>query len=357
MSTPERPKLVISFDDDGPDEPTAVAPPTPTLPPVGGMAPRQLQPAARTPSSPGAALGDFSLGSVQGRSLVAATAAIVAGWAITEITGVAGLTATTKAGANVHAGLWVGLLGLVFAIVYTGWEQIEARDGEGLLLRVRQAGPWGAGLGFVAGFLASVIFQALLIQAFKNGSHALLYVARGLGWGIFGLGMGATTAVVVRAREKLVNGALGGVIGGALGGLLFEFVGEHVHSETLSRLIGLLVVGAGIGLAIGLVETLRREAWLRVVGGGMTGKEFVLYEVETPVGSSPKCGVTLIKDPAIAPFHFVIRAGDGRGRRTITPYEGATVAINGTPISHHVLRSGDTIAVGATTIAYSERTI
>jgi FHA domain len=362
VSTPERPKLVISFDEDeaaqpttAPAAPAAAAPPA--LPTVAGIAPGQAPAAAGPPSAAPPALGGFSPGSVQGRSLIAATAGIVAGWAITEITGIAGETATTQAGLNFTAGLWVGVLGLFFAVIYTGWEQIEARDGEGLLLRLRQAGPWGAGLGFVAGFLANVIFHALLIEAIKSNSHALLYVARGLGWAIFGLGMGATTAAVVRAREKLINGALGGVVGGAAGGLLFEYIGEHVHSETMSRLIGLLVIGAGIGLAIGLVETLRREAWLRVVGGGMTGKEFVLYEVETPVGSSPKCGVTLIKDPAIAPFHFVIRADDGRGRRSITPYEGASVAINGTPVGHHVLRSGDTITVGATAIAYSERTI
>jgi hypothetical protein len=88
----------------------------------------------------------------------------------------------------------------------------------------------------------------------------------------------------------------------------------------------------------------------------MTGKEFVLYEVETPVGSSPKCGITLIKDSNIAPFHFVIGAAD-RGRRTIAAYEGATIAVNGTPVTHHVLRSGDTITVGGTAIAYSERSI
>jgi hypothetical protein len=361
VSTPERPKLVVSFDEDDATPPKAAPPPTPVAPPpalptVGGNASGRA-PAAGAPSAALLTAGGFSPGSVQGRSLIAATAGIVAGWAITEITGIAGGTATTQAGLNFKAGVWVGVLGLFFAVIYTGWEQIEARDGEGLLLRLRQAGPWGAGLGFVAGFLANVIFHALLIQAIKSNSHALLYVARGLGWAIFGLGMGATTAAVVRAREKLINGALGGVMGGAAGGLLFEYVGEHVHSETMSRLFGLVVIGAGNGLAIGLVETLRREAWLRVVGGGMAGKEFVLYEVETPVGSSPKCGITLIKDPAIAPFHFVIRADDGHGRRSITPYEGASVAINGTPVGHHVLRSGDTITVGATAIAYSERTI
>lgn len=370
MTTPERPKLVISFDDEDtaatPPPPPAFAAPTPApapapapaaFPPVAGVTRHAIGEPSRGPAQSALpSLGGLAPGSVQARSLVAATAGIVAGWIVTEVTGLASPHVTTEAGMNFRTGIWVGVIGLLFAVIYTGWEQIEALDGEGLLLRLRQAGPWGAGLGFIAGFLANVIFIALLKKAFENGSHALLYIARALGWGIFGLGMGATTAVVYRAVGKLVNGALGGVVGGAIGGVVFEFVGEHVHSDTFSRLLGLLVVGAGIGLAIGLVETLRRDAWLRVTGGGMTGKEFILYEIETPIGSSPKCGITLIKDPAIAPFHFVISAAD-RGRRTLSAYQGATLSVNGTPVTQHALRSGDAITVGGTTVVYSERTI
>ena len=122
-----------------------------------------------------------------------------------------------------------------------------------------------------------------------------------------------------------------------------------MQSSTFARLIGLLVIGAGIGLAIGLVETLRRQAWLHIIGGGMAGKEFVLYESETKVGSSPKCEITLIKDPGIQPHHFIISAAPNGGRRTITAYQGCAVTINGTPIAQHELRDGDAIGVGATT--------
>ena len=368
MTPPDRPKVVISLEDledtgstaaplvPGPAvaAPAAYQAPAermPSLPPLPGPtipAPRAVRPAA--------AQGGLNLGSVQARSVVAGAAGVALGWAITEIFGIAGMQATSKLGSDLQAGLWVAVLGFCFSVAFTGWDHIEARNTEGILVAVRAAGPWGAGLGFVAGFLANAIYLALFEQALESLSTGLLYVARAIGWGVFGLGMGLTTAVLVRAKEKLVNGALGGVAGGVVGGLCFEFVGEHVSAAASGRLLGLLIIGAGIGLAIGLVETARREAWVKVVGGGMTGKEFILYAVETKVGSSPKCELTLIKDPAVQPFHFVVTGGGTAGRRLLTAYQGCQVTINGTPVAQHQLRHGDTIGVGGTTLAYAERT-
>ena len=63
----------------------------------------------------------------------------------------------------------------------------------------------------------------------------------------------------------------------------------------------------------------------------------------------------LIKDPAIAPFHFRI---DEQGpKRLLIPYEGASTSINGTPVSQHWLRNGDQIQAGGTTLQYLERAV
>ena len=76
----------------------------------------------------------------------------------------------------------------------------------------------------------------------------------------------------------------------------------------------------------------RDELKSQIVAGGMTGKEFVLYDGETRVGSSPKCEITLIKEPAVQPFHFTISA-EAAGRRTLTAYEGCPVTVNGAPVT------------------------
>jgi hypothetical protein len=368
MTPPDKPKLVISLDDldDGPAAAGTRAPvqsPAPRVfPTVDGVRRPVAQignPLAPAPAAarPVAAAG-FNLGDVRARNLVASLAGMGLGWAVTEILGIGDSNSTSTLSQDFHAGVWVAVLGCLFSIVFVGWEHIEARNAEGVLVAARSAAPWGAGTGFVAGFIANAIYHALLVHALESGGGLTsLYIARILGWGIFGLGVGATTAALVRARDKLINGALGGVIGGAVGGLAFEWVAEHVQSTGLARLIGLLVIGAGIGVAIGVVETLRREAWFHIVGGGMSGKEFVLYEGDTRVGSSPKCEITLIKDPAILPQHFAVTSTDSGARRTLVAHPGAVVTINGAPVARHHLRSGDSIGVGGTTIAYAERAI
>lgn len=362
--TPEKRKLVVSLDEfeDTPSPPQAASPPpaaytapapaAQAFPLVGGSA-------ATAPARPALTRvqSGVNLGSVRARSVMAGAAGVAIGWLVTEVSGIGGLQAGSRLESDLQAGLWVAILGFCFSVAFAGWDHVEGHNVEGILVAVRRAGPWGAGLGFAAGFLANVIYLALIEQAIESLSTSVLYLARAIGWAVFGLGMGLTTAALVRARAKMVNGAIGGVAGGAVGGLCFEYVAEHVSAEASGRLFGLLVIGAGIGLAIGLVETARRSAWLHVTGGGMTGKEFILYDVETKVGSSPKCEITLIKDPAIAPFHFVVTGGGTGGRRVITAHSGCQLTINGTPVAQHQLRNGDLIGVGRTSLAYAERTL
>jgi len=369
----ERPKLILTEDDLGPADAVA-QPPAPQqpaeqqFPPLASDAlapPRVLTSSDLPGASPGLPL---NLGGVKVRSLVAASVGIAIGWAICEITGIGTKPTTSESEANLQSGLFVAVLGLVFATVYSGWEQIENRSVEGFLHVVGRVAPAGAAIGFASGFVAQLIYTPIYRNVLENAtfddfadltSNPKLYLARALAWGIFGMGMGAASALLVRSREKLINGLIGGAVGGAIGGVVFHWVAFNVDSLALSRLIGLLVVGGGIGLAIGLVETARREAWLHVVAGGMAGKEFILYATETTVGSDPKCDVVLIKDSAIQPYHFTIAAsaGPGASRRTLTAYQGCPVTINGQPVAQHELRNGDTIGVGATSIAYAERTL
>ncbi len=76
-------------------------------------------------------------------------------------------------------------------------------------------------------------------------------------------------------------------------------------------------------------------------------------------GSSPKCEITLIKDPSIHPVHAVIHTQNGTGQasRTLTASPGCSVSVNDLPVQQHGLRPGDQIGVGTMTIAYSEREV
>ena len=79
------------------------------------------------------------------------------GWAITEIFGFAGASAgvaraNSTSTPRCSSACWAS----ASRSIYAGWEHIQARNPEGLLDALKRAGPVGAGLGFVSGFLASV---------------------------------------------------------------------------------------------------------------------------------------------------------------------------------------------------------
>jgi len=387
MTDGERRRLVISEDDlaGQPASPPPPGPPPPThppMPPVSAQA--QSFPTVQGVGSPPRPVSvgpspTFSsvqppalqfLRTVQGRNIAAAATGITVGWAVCQITGfgqIPGLwTPTTKVGLDATTAAWTAVLGAIFAVVYAGWEHILARSWEGVRLVSIRAVSWGLSLAFIAGFIAQAVYLHFYLQIVRTltltdlatlSSNIKFYLARSLAWGLFGVGMGVAVAGGLKSTDKLVNGVIGGGIGGALGGIVFQYAGFHIQSNAVAQLVGLLVVGSGIGLAIGIVEKARRDAWIQVTGGPMAGKEFILYGADATVGSSPKCDVTLIKDVAIQPFHAVIRTVDGAGgqRRVLDAYEGCTVAVNGQPSVHHLLHSGDFLAIGSTMVGYSER--
>jgi hypothetical protein len=153
----------------------------------------------------------------------------------------------------------------------------------------------------------------------------------------------------------MVNGALGGGLGGGLGGACFQWLSLHVDSAGDARLLSFVVIGGAIGLAIGVVELARRQAWVRVLAGGMSGKEFNLQHAGTVIGSSPKCEIVLIKDPSAAPFHAKIE--ERNGRYVLSAMPGCEVLVNGGRARTHTLRSNDLIQIGSSVLDYQERQV
>ena len=354
----ERKRLVISAEDLPPDPADAqhesqtevMAPP---LPSIEGV---------RPPAKPVAVGGpSVGFGGTLQNSIVAAALAALAGWGAFRLffgdpqftTDLVGLVAKE-----------VGLFGAVFAAVYAAWEDARSGVWEAAARAALTGLVLGAIAGAATGAAAQLVFEQLVENILEESniyelaetySSADFYLTRALAWAIFGAGVGVALGVAKRSSRKTLNAAIGGVIGGALGGLVFHYASIHVEDVATAQLIGFGVVGLGIGIAIGLVEVARRQAWLKVVRGGMLGKEFIVYHQVTNIGSAPKCEITLIKDPQVSPFHC--RIDDRGGRYSIAAYEGSQVSINGTPVTSHWLRAGDAVEVGGTTLQYQERNL
>jgi MFS family permease len=358
----EKRRLVITDD----DLPADIPPASPT---ING----QAAIAAPLPSVAGVRPAPMQVGVAPGRvlkgtlatSIIGALVATLLGWVVSELVMNDGSESETTMALVLSSAVWVAALGAVFGIVYCAWEDAIS----GVWSRVPAAAGIGLGIGLLAGGISGGIAQALyseMVESLLSGvdsfdeledvySSAEFYFARGIAWGLFGLGIGAAVGAAKRSSRKLINGLIGGVVGGALGGLFFHWVGMQTTSGAFGRLLGIAFVGLLIGAAIGLVEIARRQAWLRIVAGGMTGKEFIVYHQSTTVGSSPKCGITLIKDPAVGPDHF--RIDEHGPRRALSVVDECAVTVNGAPVAQHWLRNGDVIQVGSTAIQYAERAV
>ncbi len=346
----------------------------PDLPPPGSTPAMAVQGAKESlPSVAGArpaptAVGGFggipvlsSLSTVNS-SLVAGVVAAILGWPLADLV----LSSMDSASPTSDTAVWVGLFGLVFGAVFCSWDDLVTGVTGRLGSKLAIGAAVGAIVGAISGALAQTIYSAIWESAIQNVTTEAeylaayqspeLYAARAIAFAVFGIGMGLAAGITARSQKKAINGVIGGAIGGALGGLILNyiFVNDLIGTEGLARLVSLLALGAGIGLATGLVEVARRQAWLKIASGGMAGKEFIVYHEVTEIGSSPKCQITLIKDPAIAPQHC--RLIDQNNARTLESLAGNQTLVNGSPISSQRLKTGDQIQIGATVVAYSEKT-
>lgn len=339
--------------DRGPQE----GPASSTLPPVDRRPPTKV-----TGGSVGTqkgALRPAFLYDERTSGLAAAALGMLLAWAITEVLGILDLEPESVAGLHAIFGLWTAVVTLVFCAVVVGfypaiggaWNEVGRR----VLVVVIPA----LAVGFVAGYIASAIYWEIVESAFEQsdfvvGEHDVrLYVATALGWTVFGAAVGAVLGVVDRSRSHMVNGVLGGLAGGALGGLLFQFTAAVFSSDALSRLVALLGIGLLVAAATRAVEHARREAWLTVLGGGLRGKEFIVYHAITRIGSAPSCEIFLLRDPGVAPEHA--RIEDHGSARTLRSTAGSVVLVNQAPVTSHRLRDGDRLEIGNSTIEYSER--
>ncbi len=254
------------------------------------------------------------------------------------------------AGFGAVLGGMIGLaLGSVEGLVSGVWEKAAVGGGLGLLI---------GGVGGAFGGLVGQIVYSILgggSQVGGLGAIILQIGVRALAWGVVGVFVGLGQGVMMRAPQKIINGLIGGAVGGFIGGLLFDPISVVLASGLLSRMVGMSVMGLCAGAAIGMVEQIRKEAWLTIVAGPLTGKQFIIYRSPTIIGSSPKAEICLAKDPHIAPEHARIdRAGN---RYLLSDLSGGQTAVNNRSVTQHQLRDGDYIAVGGTVLEYATRVV
>lgn len=236
--------------------------------------------------------------------------------------------------------------------------------------RAVYCGAVGLGIGLGAGLIAALLGE--LVYGLGRGLVASLYseagklttagfmlqmVVRGVAWALCGAAVGLGQGVALQSKKLTLNGLLGGVIGALVGGVLFDpinlMLGDTSGAEA-SRMVGFATIGAATGLMIGIVELMAREAWLKMLTGPITGKEFALYKSLTLIGSSPKSDIYLFKDPEVEPTHAELKIV-GEGFEVSDRDSPAGVFINGRRVRHARLASGDQIRIGKSVMQFEQK--
>jgi hypothetical protein len=237
-------------------------------------------------------------------------------------------------------------------------ESIVERSGKKAAYRTALAFPLGIIFGFVVDYMANVVFNvglgiaaSLGVRSYHNPSA---WVARGIGWVVFGVAGGLVYGIIGQSAKKAQYGILGGMLGAGIGGILFDpisFVTFGFHGAALSRMIGFSLFGFATGTAMGIVESALKDRWLYVSSGPLSGKQFIMYKQVTTIGSSQSCDVYLFKDPNILPEHAVI---EGRGNHLQIRANGL-VYVAGQPVQTRVLADGDFLQIGRYGFRYKEK--
>ena len=292
---------------------------------------------------------------VSGRSVIqGAIAGLIGGfiaWAITEVLFDYN-TARSFPLILIEMGAFGGIIGGVIGCC------LGAADGvtSGVWEKALKAGGIGLGIGAAGGFLGGVFGQLIYGSLYSSAQSSLgtTMVARTIGWSVVGIFVGLGQGVGRGSGKRIINGLIGGLAGGFVAGFLFDPIGLVVHTGLASRLVGISILGCASGLAVGLVEEMRKEAWLSVVQGPLSGKQFILYEAITRIGSSPKCEITLIKDPQMMPEHAII---ENRGSSFVLTSRQGPALVNGHPANQTRLQAGTIIAMGSTSLLFEEKAI
>lgn len=176
---------------------------------------------------------------------------------------------------------------------------------------------------------------------------------------MIGFFIGIVQGLPSKSKRAARHGSIGGLLGGFVGGTLFEIVPWILPPGTrnpgvLSRAIGMTVTGATIGFFIGLVETLLKQAWIRVIQGRNEGKEYIISKPRTTIGRDELADIPLFGDRNIAPLHAIVEVQQGRHVLRDAGSQIGTL-LNGQKVTQGVLKDCDVIEIGSMRLEFHEK--
>ncbi len=256
-----------------------------------------------------------------------------------------------------------GILFGVFVALALGTADTLASGMQG---RWAQVVGFGLIVGAVAGAVGlqfgMAVYGPLYVKTVSNPLQFLWNVlARALGWAFIGAFAGTSDGFRKWSVRVGRNGFIGGMLGGLAGGTVFEIIPNllpGIQPGPFSRLFGFVITAGMIALFVSLVQSLFKEAWVRVVAGKNEGREFLIEKSETKIGRAELSDIPLFGDPQIARNHAILAAVPSGGGFVVrdTSESPLGVLVNGAKIAGaQAVRSGDQIQIGGRVLVFHER--
>ncbi len=230
------------------------------------------------------------------------------------------------------------------------------------LVRFARLASYGVVLGAVGGSVGMWIGDIVNfnLQTHLGGWLIAALFARGLGWSLLGVAIGASEGIAARSLGKFSYGTLGGAIGGFIGGVVFELFYAAAKSSLSTgyfwSALGLVILGACIGALSAFVQGVFQPACVRVLRGWQEGREYPLDKAAVLLGRAEQADIALFRDMKVEKQHALIRR---EGANYVLVNNGAPAAetrVNDAPVpSTKPLADGDRIQLGNVVLRFQLR--
>jgi Inner membrane component of T3SS, cytoplasmic domain len=231
------------------------------------------------------------------------------------------------------------------------------------LVRFARLASYGALLSWLGGALGMFVGDWVnygVIALLKTDFILPTMLARGLGWSLLGVAIGASEGIAARSLGKFSYGTLGGLLGGFIGGMLFQLFYAHASQAGSTSYFwsaaGQIILGACIGSLSALVQAVFQPASVKVMRGWQEGREYGLDKPASLLGRDEHADIALFRDMRVQKKHCYIKR---LGERFMLVNNGAPAAdtlVNEVPVADsRELQDGDRIQLGNVILRFQTR--
>jgi hypothetical protein len=251
-----------------------------------------------------------------------------------------------------------GIIGGAIGYFVVSVEALRDRS----LVRFARLATYGVLIAMVGGAFGMYLgdrINELLVRIVGN-YYIVTVFARGFGWSLLGIAIGASEGLAARSLGKFTYGTIGGLMGGFVGGVLYQifsyFTSREGGAAYFSSAIGLVIVGACIGSLSAFVQTVFLPANIKVMRGWQEGREYPLDKAACLIGRDEHADIALFRDMKVEKRHCYIKKLNGRYVLVNNGAPSEFTRVNDEPIAvQRELADGDRIQLGSVILRFQMR--